>query len=83
MSEYKAEAAAAFYDDYADREWTRFEDGRSPVSFEIHRHYLHRFVRPKPDLRYALVRLGNRARSRTRSAQCRLAHHRRSPKTDR
>jgi hypothetical protein len=46
MSEYSAEAAAAFYDDYADREWTRFEDGRSsPVSFEIHRHYLHRFIR--------------------------------------
>jgi SAM-dependent methyltransferase len=46
MSEYSGEAAAAFYDDYADREWTRFEDGRSsPVSFEIHRHYLHRFIR--------------------------------------
>lgn len=39
-------AAAAFYDAYGEREWTRFEDGTtSPVSFEIHRHYLERFVR--------------------------------------
>jgi SAM-dependent methyltransferase len=46
VSGYSAGRAAAFYDEYADREWTRFEDGRSsPVSFEIHRHYLRRFVR--------------------------------------
>ena len=39
-------AAAAFYDEYGEREWTRFEDGRTgTVSFEIHRHYLTRFVR--------------------------------------
>jgi len=45
VSGYSAERAAAFYDEYADREWTRFEDGRSsPVSFEIHRHYLHRYI---------------------------------------
>lgn len=48
MSGYSRERAATFYDDYGDREWTRFEDGRSsPVSFEIHRHYLHRFVRSR------------------------------------
>ncbi len=42
---YDAEAAAAFYDAYGEREWTRFEDGRTGmVSFEIHRHYLARFV---------------------------------------
>jgi SAM-dependent methyltransferase len=44
---YDARAAAAFYDEYAEREWSRFEDGRSGlVSFEIHRHYVERFVRP-------------------------------------
>jgi hypothetical protein len=26
---YDARAAAAFYDEYAEREWSRFEDGRS------------------------------------------------------
>lgn len=42
---YDTRAAAAFYDAYGDREWTRFEDGRTGlVSFEIHRHYLTRFV---------------------------------------
>jgi ubiquinone/menaquinone biosynthesis C-methylase UbiE len=46
MSVYDPAAAAAFYDDYAEREWMRFEDGTtSPVSLEIHRHYLRRFVR--------------------------------------
>jgi 2-polyprenyl-3-methyl-5-hydroxy-6-metoxy-1,4-benzoquinol methylase len=44
---YDAHAAAAFYDEYGEREWTRFEDGRTGlVSFEIHLHYLERFVRP-------------------------------------
>lgn len=44
---YDPRRAAAFYDDYAEREWTRFEDGRtSPVSLEIHAHYLRRFVEP-------------------------------------
>lgn len=43
---YDPGRAAAFYDEYAEREWTRFEDGRSsPVSFAIHLHYLERFVR--------------------------------------
>jgi SAM-dependent methyltransferase len=45
MAEYSPELTTAFYDDYADREWTRFEDGRtSPVSLEIHCHYLRRFL---------------------------------------
>lgn len=43
---YDASRTAAFYDDYGEREWTRFEEGRTGlVSFEIHRHYLERFVR--------------------------------------
>jgi ubiquinone/menaquinone biosynthesis C-methylase UbiE len=37
---------AAFYDEYGEREWTRFEDGRtSRVSLAVHEHYLRRFVR--------------------------------------
>ncbi|MBA2254387.1 MAG: class I SAM-dependent methyltransferase [Chloroflexi bacterium] len=44
--EYDAERVAAFYDDYGDREWTRFEDGRtSSLSLAVHRHYIDRFVR--------------------------------------
>ncbi len=36
---------AAFFDEYGDREWTRFEDGRtSPISPAVHSHYLRRFV---------------------------------------
>jgi SAM-dependent methyltransferase len=42
---YDARAAAAFFDDYGEREWTRFEDGRTPaVSVATHCHYLRRFV---------------------------------------
>ena len=42
---YDPAEAAAFYDAYGDREWTRFADGRtSAASLEIHRHYLRRFV---------------------------------------
>lgn len=42
---YDAVAAAAFYDAYGEREWTRFEDGRTPpASLETHLHYLGRFV---------------------------------------
>jgi SAM-dependent methyltransferase len=42
---YDAEHAAAFYDDYGEREWTRFEDGRTPsASATTHTHYLERFV---------------------------------------
>jgi len=42
-----AARAAAFYDDYGEREWTRFEDGTtSRVSLEVHLEYLRRFIRP-------------------------------------
>ena len=42
---YDAAAAAAFYDEYGEQEWTRFEDGRtSAISLTTHLHYLHRFV---------------------------------------
>jgi ubiquinone/menaquinone biosynthesis C-methylase UbiE len=44
---YDAEHAAAFYDEYGEREWTRFEDGRTPsASMTTHTHYLDRFVSP-------------------------------------
>jgi SAM-dependent methyltransferase len=43
---WDAAAAAAFYDAYGEREWTRFEDGRTPsVSIATHAAYLRRFVR--------------------------------------
>lgn len=43
---YDASRVSAFFDEYGEREWSRFEDGRSsPVSLEIHKHYLRRFVR--------------------------------------
>jgi SAM-dependent methyltransferase len=39
-------AAAAFYDEYGEREWTRFDDGRTPaVQIAVHNHYLRRYVR--------------------------------------
>jgi SAM-dependent methyltransferase len=42
---YDAEQAASFYDEYGEREWTRFDDGRTPAaSFATHTHYLERFV---------------------------------------
>jgi SAM-dependent methyltransferase len=42
---YDATDTAAFYDQYGEREWTRFEDGRTPaVSIATHAHYLRRFV---------------------------------------
>ena len=38
--------AADFYDEYGEREWTRFEDGRTPApSLEVHLEHLRRFVR--------------------------------------
>jgi ubiquinone/menaquinone biosynthesis C-methylase UbiE len=44
---YDRERAASFYDEYGDREWTRFEDGRNTrASLEVHLHYLRRFVGP-------------------------------------
>jgi SAM-dependent methyltransferase len=42
---YDPERAASFYDEYGEREWTRFEDGRNTrASLEVHLHYLRRFV---------------------------------------
>lgn len=36
---------AAFFEEYGEREWLRFEDGRtSPISLAVHAHYLRRFV---------------------------------------
>lgn len=44
---YDPETAASFYDAYGEREWARFEDGRTGrISFLIHVHYLEQFVRP-------------------------------------
>ena len=43
---YDPGRTASFYDAYGEREWTRFEDGRTPaVSVAVHAHYLRRFVR--------------------------------------
>ena len=47
MPVYDPAAMAAFYDAYGEREWTRFEDGRTPsVSIATHTAYLERFVQP-------------------------------------
>ena len=44
---YDPERAAAFFDDYAEAEWTRFEQIRmGPANFDVHAHYLRRFVQP-------------------------------------
>ena len=44
---YDAARAATFFDEYGEREWTRFEDGRTPgTSAATHTHYLRRFVSP-------------------------------------
>jgi ubiquinone/menaquinone biosynthesis C-methylase UbiE len=46
MTDYDAAATARFYDEYGEREWTRFADERTgPVSLAIHIHYVERFVR--------------------------------------
>ena len=37
--------ASSFYDEYGEREWTRFEDGRTPApSLDVHLEHLRRFV---------------------------------------
>jgi hypothetical protein len=42
---YDANRIAAFFDEYGEREWGRFEDGRNTrASLEVHLHYLQRFV---------------------------------------
>jgi ubiquinone/menaquinone biosynthesis C-methylase UbiE len=44
---YDAAHVASFYDAYGDKEWTRFDDGRTPQpSLEVHFEQLRRFVRP-------------------------------------
>ena len=44
---YDPERAAAFYDDYGEQEWMRFEQLRmGPASLDVHVHHLRRFVRP-------------------------------------
>jgi ubiquinone/menaquinone biosynthesis C-methylase UbiE len=44
-SAYDGARAAAFYDEYGEREWTRFEDGRTPApSLDVHLDHLRRFV---------------------------------------
>jgi ubiquinone/menaquinone biosynthesis C-methylase UbiE len=43
---YDPERAAAFYDELGEKEWTRFEDGRTPApSLDVHLAHLRRFVR--------------------------------------
>lgn len=43
---YEAERIAAFFDQYGEQEWTRFEDGRTPSSsLAVHVEYLRRYVR--------------------------------------
>jgi ubiquinone/menaquinone biosynthesis C-methylase UbiE len=43
---YDAQRISAFYDEYGEREWTRFEDDRNTrASLAVHIHYLRRFVR--------------------------------------
>jgi ubiquinone/menaquinone biosynthesis C-methylase UbiE len=44
---YDPSRASAFYDDYGEREWTRFDDGRTPApSLDVHLDHLRRFVQP-------------------------------------
>jgi ubiquinone/menaquinone biosynthesis C-methylase UbiE len=44
---YDPGRAAAFYDEYGEQEWTRFDQLRmGPANFHVHAHYLRRFVRP-------------------------------------
>jgi ubiquinone/menaquinone biosynthesis C-methylase UbiE len=42
---YDSARVAAFFDDYGEREWARFADGRNtPTSLVVHTDYLRRFV---------------------------------------
>jgi ubiquinone/menaquinone biosynthesis C-methylase UbiE len=43
---YDPERAAAYYDEYGEQEWTRFEQARmGAASFGVHAYYLRRYVR--------------------------------------
>jgi ubiquinone/menaquinone biosynthesis C-methylase UbiE len=45
MSGWDPERTAAFYDDCGEREWTRFDDGRTPpAEIDVHVRFLERFV---------------------------------------
>ena len=45
MSTWDPERTAQFFDEYGEREWTRFEDGRTPgAEVDIHVRFLERFV---------------------------------------
>jgi SAM-dependent methyltransferase len=47
MSTWDPARTAEFFDDYGEREWTRFEDGRTPgPSLTTHVRMLERYVRP-------------------------------------
>jgi ubiquinone/menaquinone biosynthesis C-methylase UbiE len=44
---YDPERAGAYYDEYGEQEWTRFEQARmGAANFGVHAHFLSRFVRP-------------------------------------
>jgi SAM-dependent methyltransferase len=46
MSTWDPARTAEFFDEYGEREWTRFEDGRTPAAgLDIHVRFLERFVR--------------------------------------
>jgi ubiquinone/menaquinone biosynthesis C-methylase UbiE len=46
-SAYDPERAAAYYDAFGEKEWNRFEEGRTPAAgLDIHVRFLERFVRP-------------------------------------
>ena len=47
MSAWDPARAAAYFDDYGEQEWLRFETGRTPAaSLDIHVRFLERFVQP-------------------------------------
>jgi SAM-dependent methyltransferase len=47
VSAWDPARTAEFFDEYGEREWTRFEDGRTPAAgLDIHVRYLERFVQP-------------------------------------
>ncbi|MGH2383311.1 MAG: class I SAM-dependent methyltransferase, partial [Candidatus Limnocylindria bacterium] len=44
--QYDSKRMAAFFDEYGEREWTRFDDDRTPsTSLDVHLEYLRRHVR--------------------------------------
>lgn len=44
MTAWDAAKAAAFYDEYGEREWGRFEERDLRLNLDVHLHYLRRFV---------------------------------------